>query len=231
MRTTAPFIGLAALAMAGCATAPHRPVEPAAMTGPPSRRALPAPSVPMVTVRPAEIEPSWKPTRGISSRWSSIVIHHSGTSDGNAWSLHRYHRTPLSQGGRGLDELGYHFVISKPPTAKEFRVEVGPRWHKQKHGAHCGDGQSWYNDHGIGICLVGDFRDAPPSGDQMAKLAALTRFLMYECNIPASRVRTHASLGTQANCPGDHFSLNDLMQIVNHPSRPDRGPHIANAAD
>ena len=60
------------------------------------------------------------------------------------------------------DELGYHFVIGNGTHTGDGQVEVGSRWGKQKHGAHCKTPDNYYNDHGIGICLVGNFENSNP---------------------------------------------------------------------
>ena len=77
----------------------------------------------------------------------------------------------------GWDELGYHFVIGNGRGTPDGMIEVGSRWHKQKHGAHCKTPDNYFNNHGIGICLVGDFTKRRPSAAQMASLEQLVRFL------------------------------------------------------
>ena len=121
-----------------------------------------------------------------------IVIHHSATPTGNADEFDKMHRE------KGWDELGYHFVIGNGTGSGDGQVEIGPRWVKQKHGAHAKvPGHPEYNDVGIGICLVGNFDVTRPTEAQMASLAQLVRFLMDRYNIPqvqrlrARPVETH----------------------------------------
>ena len=102
-------------------------------------------------------EPGWVPPTP-SRRWTCIVIHHSGTEVGGARRFDRAHRT------RGWDELGYHFVVGNGSDTADGQVEVGPRWKAQKYGAHCRSPEDYYNEHGIGICLVGNF-DQDRRGD------------------------------------------------------------------
>lgn len=197
-------------------------------TWPVREDAPPAANTPLASAN-AEAQCRWSPPQGTSSRWTSIVIHHSGTTDDDAASLEKYHTTPVSQGGMGLDELGYHFVITNPKSSGHARVEVGPRWWKQKHGAHCSESGNWYNDHGIGICIVGDFDEEAPSEGQVAALAELIRFLMQQCGVPESRVYTHAGIGEPTSCPGTQFSLAAVLKRLERlaSSPPDASPVAA----
>lgn len=151
--------------------------------------------------RPATAD-AWPPNSGrISKRWSTIVIHHSATDRGGAQAFDRFHR------GKGWDELGYHFVIGNGSETPDGFVEVGSRWHKQKHGAHCKTADQYFNQHGIGICLVGDFTQQRPTPRQMQSLSRLVNYLSYVCNIPPERVTTHGLVNPETQCPGPMFSL------------------------
>ena len=107
--------------------------------------------------------------------WRHVVIHHSASSKGNAATFDTFHRTH-----RGWDELGYHFVIDNGRGGPDGRVEIGPRWTKQKHGAHTGQTpDNEYNEHGIGICLVGDFTASaglPDDSPLMPRARAMNLF-------------------------------------------------------
>ena len=154
----------------------------------------------------------WRPKSGrISPRWTCIVLHHSATPAGDAQIFDRHHR------GRGWDELGYHFVIGNGTDTPDGMVEVGPRWEKQKHGAHCKTPNNYYNEHGIGICLVGDFTARRPSRAQMDSLGQLVRFLSRACSIPPERVMTHRALTHKTACPGKHFPFRAFQQWLSPP--------------
>jgi N-acetyl-anhydromuramyl-L-alanine amidase AmpD len=112
---------------------------------------------------------------------------------------------------KGWDELGYHFVVGNGTGSADGEVEVGGRWSKQKHGAHCKVmGHPEYNDVGIGICLVGNFNVTRPSRMQMASLARLVRYLMDRYNIPRDRIYGHGQL-KPTDCPGRNFDYADLF--------------------
>lgn len=145
------------------------------------RRPAPLPRPPVAQPRPVG-EPGWVPTGGISSRWTAIVVHHSVSESANATSIDEFHRN-----GKGWDELGYHFVIGNGSRSGDGEIEVGPRWRKQKHGAHAKTADNYYNEHGIGICLVGNFQDHDPSPAQMVALERLVAFLIRETGISPAR--------------------------------------------
>lgn len=156
---------------------------------------------------------TWFPRgRPISPRWTHVVIHHSATASGSARSFDNFHRS------KGWDELGYHFVIGNGSQSPDGHIEVGPRWDKQKHGAHCKTKDNYFNDHGIGICLVGDFTTGRPTRKQLASLYRLTRFLTQACRIPVDRVTTHAGVNPSTKCPGDKFPLHALRNALVSPS-------------
>jgi N-acetyl-anhydromuramyl-L-alanine amidase AmpD len=161
-------------------------------------------------VLPHRHHPEWYPYgRRISSRWTTIVIHHSATDRGGAKRFDRYHRT-----SNGWDELGYHFVIGNGTDTPDGFVEVGSRWHKQKHGAHCKTRGNYHNEHGIGICLVGDFTQQHPTPRQMASLRELVSFLCSACEIPIRRVTTHRTVTNKTQCPGRNFDLAALQRSL-----------------
>ena len=130
--------------------------------------------------------------------WDYIVVHHSASDTGNAQQFDQAHRD------RGWDELGYHFVIDNGRGGPDGRVEVGSRWRKQKQGAHCGGTPAnAYNEHGIGICLVGDFSNDMPTPAQQKSLRELVTYLMVTQGIDSTKVITHQDApNAQTECPG-----------------------------
>jgi len=134
--------------------------------------------------------------------WRHIVMHHSASRGGNAAVFDKYHRTQ-----RGWDELGYHFVITNGHGGPDGKVEVGPRWTKQKQGAHTGRTPgNEYNEQGIGICLVGDFTTHLPTRAQLASLNELLIYLMEtQCLGPDSVIGHCNAPSACTACPGNTF--------------------------
>ncbi len=130
--------------------------------------------------------------------WRYIVIHHSATDNGSAAEFDVHHRK------RGWDELGYHFVIDNGKGGPDGRVEVGNRWKTQKTGAHTGGTPgNEYNKDGIGICLVGDFRNRLPSAAQLASLRRLVGYLVDRYHIAPENIIGHCDApNTNTQCPG-----------------------------
>jgi hypothetical protein len=185
--------------------APPPPVAP--VTPPVAVAPLPAPKNPTLDV-PREWIP---PIRANAWRW--IIIHHSATATGGATSFNRIHKD------KGWDELGYHFVIGNGSDTRDGLVEVGPRWRKQKWGAHAKTPDNKYNDFGIGICLVGDFDMSRPSWKQIDAASKLVAHLQRAYSIPAERVIGHGMVhtfdaaGTATKCPGRNVNIAQIRQL------------------
>ena len=168
---------------------------PPAMAGSLSRRNG-APAVPRAWVPPVK-----------SDRWECIVIHHSATDFGGAARFDKGHRA------KGWDELGYHFVIGNGTDSGNGQVEVGPRWPKQKWGAHAKTPNNEYNDFGIGICLVGNFDIERPTPQQMQSLARLTAYLMRTYHISGNNILGHKDT-KQTDCPGKNLNVAQVRRMA-----------------
>lgn len=134
-------------------------------------------------------------------RWTSIVIHHSGSPAGDAESIEREH---LSYGFAGL---GYHFIIGNGHGLGDGTIFVGPRWNRQQPGAHASGPQgAWLNEHSIGICLVGNGDRRSFSDRQIRELVALVRRLQQTLGIPATEVHLHSDVASTTS-PGRFFPV------------------------
>jgi hypothetical protein len=151
------------------------------------------------------IPTAWMP--GIKANsWKWIVIHHSATPTGGAAAFDKMHKA------KGWDELGYHFVVGNGTDTHDGQIEVGGRWVKQKWGAHTKTPDNQFNEHGIGICLVGNFDVSHPSDGQLKSLARLVSFLMKTYHIPADHVLGHRDCKS-TDCPGKYMSLAKVRQL------------------
>lgn len=148
----------------------------------------------------------WLPPSSLEKSWTAIVIHHSGTQNGNAAIFDKWHRE-----GNHWEGVGYDFVIGNGSNSGDGEVEVTYRWRRQVTGAHCGGTPgNWANKDGIGICLVGNFNQTQPTKTQMKSLVRLVRFLQSRYKIPKSRIYGHKSTpgaGTVTDCPGRNFPM------------------------
>jgi hypothetical protein len=217
------FAALAGLSAAGCqqagmADAPPLPnfgrsallrPAPAQAPAPVAVAPQPAPAKPPHPDRAATlsgIPREWVAT-ATPNAWRWIVIHHSATAIGGAMRFDKEHRDV-----RHFDELGYHFVIGNGTDTPDGKVEVGPRWPKQKWGAHAQTPDEQFNRFGIGICLVGNFDQQHPSDAQLRSTAKLVAYLMKTYNIPPSHVIGHGDT-KPTDCPGRNVHVAALRRM------------------
>jgi hypothetical protein len=138
-------------------------------------------------------------------RWQFIVVHNSGTRQGNARVFDYYHRHVR----RMQNGLAYHFVIGNGTSTGDGQVEVGDRWRRQINGGHVHS--DYLNNISLGICLVGDFNRDRPTRAQLDACEELIRYLRERCG-KADRgtipVRPHREMNPPrwpTDCPGDDF--------------------------
>jgi len=202
------------------AFAPGTEPPPTSTPAQPKRAPLPvllAPSPPAVSYELRH--PLRRPPRvrgkldvPIRRRWKYIVIHHSATSCGNAAEFDRHHRQE-----RGWRGVGYDFVIDNGKGGPDGLVEVTFRWERQLTGAHAASRGNEYNEHGIGICLVGDFERGYPTARQMEALVGLVNYLQERCNIPTANIMGHRDVpGARTKCPGKNFPWYEFLSLLEH---------------
>lgn len=140
-------------------------------------------------------------------RWRYVVAHHSGIEAGNAKAYGAAHKR------RGMENgLAYDFVIGNGRDSGEGEIEIGPRWIKQLDGGHVRS--AFYNAHGIGICLVGNFEKRKPSARQMASFTALVDWLRDEAPL-GTRPKFTVHRWVDKNhtvCPGRFFPYAAMKQ-------------------
>ena len=141
--------------------------------------------------------------------WKYIIIHHSATDMGNASSFNYYHKYKRHM----INGLAYHFVITNGHSGPDGGIEVGNRWKKQLQGGHVRS--DYYNNTGIGICLVGNFQKYPPTTRQFESVLALVRVLQRMCNIPTKNIYGHGYIKSEKSlCPGKFFPLRRLRSLL-----------------
>ena len=141
----------------------------------------------------------------LRERWRFIIVHNSGTRQGNARIFDYYHRNVR----RMTNGLAYHFVIGNGTSSGNGEIEVGDRWRRQINGGHVHS--DYLNNISLGICLVGDFNRDQPTRAQLDSCEELIRYLRARCGkvehheIP---VRPHREMNPPrwaTDCPGDAF--------------------------
>lgn len=219
-KTLTPALAALALAVVGCQSQTSMVGElPSPNFSGPVVVAKPMPQPVAVAPKPAPTPEKAKPPVASAAvprewvphvparQWMAIVVHHSATPAGGAARFDREHRE------KGWDELGYDFVIGNGTDTADGQIEVGSRWVKQKVGAHAKTPDNWYNEHAIGICLVGNFDGSRPTPAQMRSLAKLVAYMMKTYRIPADHIVGHGD--TKATeCPGRYMNVADVRRMA-----------------
>ena len=167
-----------------------------------AKRAAPVPPPP--SAGGAVGDPAWNVP--LQRTWEGILIHHSATPSGNLEKFDKHHREV-----NGWLMVGYDFIICNGDGGPDGLIQMSDRWRTQIQGAHAGPGLKRYNDHWVGICLVGDFSRERPTAKQMASLRRLVRWLQERCAIPDANVRTHRDV-RETDCPGRKFPLKEVLR-------------------
>ena len=138
-------------------------------------------------------------------RWRYIVVHNSGTRQGNARAFDYYHRRVRHM----PNGLAYQFVIGNGHGSGDGKIEVGNRWSQQLSGGHCAS--DYLNNIAIGICLVGDFNRDVPTKAQLASLEELIKYLrkrVGRVDRQLAIVKAHREINPKpTDCPGNRFPV------------------------
>jgi len=149
----------------------------------------------------------------LRERWRFIIVHNSGTRQGNARIFDYYHRNVR----RMTNGLAYHFVIGNGTSSGNGEIEVGDRWRRQINGGHVHS--DYLNSISLGICLVGDFNRDQPTRAQLDSCEELIRYLRARCGKVERReipVRPHREMNPPrwaTDCPGDAFPYRWFQQF------------------
>lgn len=126
----------------------------------------------------------------------AIVLHCTAHRDDNSFGIgvreiRLDHMRATAAGGRGWDDVGYHYVVRR-----NGEIEVGRM--ESTIGAHC---QNGYNQRSIGIAWVGTDK---PTSEQSLSLLKLTRELVHRYGVQLHEVKGHkeADPGSHKACPG-----------------------------
>jgi len=126
-----------------------------------------------------------------------IVIHHTVSSPSTTMEqVEQWHKS------QGFACIGYHKFIEMDGTVKTGR----PDWAVGAHAIGA-------NNDSIGICLAGNFEEAPPTSFQMKALADTIKDIrrVYG-NIPYIGHKDVDPINHPTACPGKLFPWEDLKQ-------------------
>ena len=140
-----------------------------------------------------------------SGRWRYIIVHNSGTRQGNARAFDFYHRRVRHM----PNGMAYHFVIGNGHGSGNGHIEIGSRWSNQLPGGHVAS--DYLNNIGIGICLVGDFNRDLPTKAQAEALEELINYLrkrVGRVDRQLAQVKAHREINPKpTDCPGRRFPV------------------------
>ncbi|RPI83703.1 MAG: N-acetylmuramoyl-L-alanine amidase, partial [Planctomycetaceae bacterium] len=143
--------------------------------------------------------------------WKYIVLHHTATGSGSVESIHADHVKKKDKSGNNWLGIGYHFVIGNGQGMTDGEIEPTFRWRTQIQGAHAGSSDKEYNEVGIGVCLVGNFENDPPTPAQIQSTKLLVQTLRREYAIGAAQVVPHNDIRASATaCPGKLFPMAEV---------------------
>jgi hypothetical protein len=203
--------------LAGMACTSSTVLPPAASVSPPG---VPSPqlgnlgrrpqSPGIVTSVPTMGGNPWKPTAPARD-WQYVVVHHTATTNGSVESIHETHLKNKDKNGNAWLGIGYHFVIGNGQGMPDGAIEPTFRWKTQIQGAHAGSSNKDYNERGIGVCLVGNFENSPPTAAQRRSVKLLVQTLKNEYRIPVDRVVGHKEIrASSTECPGKLFPMAEI---------------------
>lgn len=136
-----------------------------------------------------------------------IILHCSATPEGRDVSteqIRKMHKAPVSAGGRGWKDIGYHYVIELDGS-----VHVGRK--EETIGAHC----SGRNAHSIGVCYVGGVaKDGKKAKDtrNVAQYNAMTQLLKdLVKRYPGVTIHGHYEYANKA-CPS--FNVPSYLRSI-----------------
>ena len=152
-------------------------------------------------------------TRGVRSaidgapvkrgRWQYLIVHNSGTRQGNARIFANYHKNVRKM----KNGLAYHFVIGNGTSSGDGEIEIGPRWTRQINGGHVAS--DYLNNIALGVCFVGDFNRDTPTKAQLAALDELIKYLRKRVGRSKGKVlivKAHREINPKpTDCPGNRF--------------------------
>ena len=165
---------------------------------------------------------------------SRITVHHEGGSEvtftdydtmqGRMEQIRLSHLDRLSAA-----DIGYHLVIDRAGQLWEGRniqyqgAHVHPAVPKPDYEgpeAEFPDKKVSWNEHNLGVMVLGNFQKQSPSSAQLAALESTLAVLMKHYRVPVDRVFTHRELN-DTECPGNRlqpavegFRTHSLRRLV-----------------
>jgi N-acetylmuramoyl-L-alanine amidase len=124
-------------------------------------------------------------------------------------TVRKYHMAPVSQGGKGWMDIGYHRYIERDGKIRPGRMDVVP-------GAHV----EGFNAHTLGVCCSGDADYEPFNAQQIGSLIEQCVSWCRQYDLDASRVIGHRETDDYGGpkvwktCPGELTDMDLIRSLV-----------------
>jgi len=143
----------------------------------------------------------WYPyDKRILDRIKYLTIHHS-VGIYTPYQIASGHCNRNGGGVNGWPGIGYHFVITKDGKVYQTNYLETVSFHSGVKDHPEGQYNNWYS---VGICLIGDFTNVPPTPEQLSSAAALVEYLKGLLPYTPMEVRGHKEMpGAATQCPGN----------------------------
>lgn len=130
---------------------------------------------------------------------TDITVHHSASpSSQTAYDFARYHVN-----SKGWPGIGYHFVIERDGTIHQTNELDSLSYHN-----------GYNNTKAIGVCMSGNFENAPPDQRQIESLIWLVKYIKNR--VPSVfRLVGHKEYAGETACPGRYVNMNTLRAKTN----------------
>lgn len=148
----------------------------------------------------------------IRQKTEIIVIHHSDSEHDDVHSIRQFHTLPISKGGRGWDDIGYHYIVcnGKKISNKggdDGEIQIGRD--EKYQGAHAFNGAlKPRNKNSVGICLIGK-----KEFTQKQKKSLIQKVLdlckKYHIAPSEKTIQAH-----HKECPGANLDLKNIIAEV-----------------
>lgn len=134
-----------------------------------------------------------------------ITVHHSG--DGKPFvatsvveTIRHLQMVRQAHLQRGMIDIAYHFAVDRAGRVWQLR---SLRYEGQ-HVRPSKDRRIFWNEHNIGIVVLGDFDLQMPTQAQVDRLMAFVHLVRGKYALAVDRVYVHGEL-VQTDCPGRHL--------------------------
>ena len=134
-------------------------------------------------------------TRSLSEI-DTVVIHHSGTTQGDPLAFALYHVEH-----NGWPGIAYHYVIDKNGVIYKTNDLHTKSFHVARH-----------NGHTVGICLVGNFMVEKPCYIQMLAAARAVTLVFKEVGRKLA-IKGHRDFN-KPSCPGENIDLERIRHLI-----------------